>query len=195
MKIWKNLVAAALLGACAQAYADPILSFDTHGGQAQLGSVQDYAVNIADIDDLYSYQFSINYDARYLRAVGVSEGAFLSGFGNTYSGFDVIDNATGTISFIFNSLIGPGAGAFGSGTLANIRFEAIGLGSSSLSFTDVLFLDSAFEAADIAVTAIPAQLDIVGAASDVPEPASYLLIGVGLMGAAALRRRSVNARA
>ncbi|MCK2124922.1 hypothetical protein, partial [Pseudomonas sp. PNPG3] len=84
----------------------------------------------------------ISYDARYLRAIGISEGGFLGTAGETFGDIGVIDNGSGTISFVFNTLVGAVPGAFGSGALANIRFEAIGVGSSALSFGDVAFLDS-----------------------------------------------------
>ena len=192
MKLWKNLIAAALLGACAQAWADPILSFDTNGGQATLGSVQDYAVNIADASDLYTYQFSINYDARYLRALGVTEGGFLATGGGTLGGTGFIDDGAGTISFIYNTLYGGGPGVSGSGLLASIRFEAIGVGNAALSFTDVLLLGSSGD--EFAFDAASAQIAVVSGVAEVPEPASMLLIGAGLAGVAALRRRGVAAR-
>ena len=193
MKLWKNLVAAVLLGACAQAWADPILSFGTNGGQAVLGSTQDYAVNIADVSDLYTYQFSINYDARYLRALGVTEGGFLATGGATLGSTGFIDDGAGTISFIYNTLYGGGPGVSGSGLLASIRFEAIGVGSAALSFADVLLLGSTGD--EFAFDAASAQITIVDGVADVPEPASILLIGAGLAAAAALRRRKFVARA
>ncbi|MEM8512037.1 hypothetical protein RCH14_001337 [Massilia sp. MP_M2] len=194
MSNWKHFIAAVLLGASTQAWAAPILSFST-GPAAQVGSTVTYNIAIDDIADLYSYQFSINYDARYLRALNVTEGAFLGTAGNTISG--VLGMETGFIDFVYGSLLGPIPGASGSGLLASITFEAIGAGTSALSFADVIFLDSVGD--DIAgLTALSGQGVVLadpGGPVDVPEPASVLLFGAGLAGAAALRRRSAGARA
>ena len=192
MSKWKHFIAAVLLGASAQAWAAPILSINT-GAPAQVGTTVTYQIEIADIADLYGYQFSLNYDTRYLRALNVTEGGFLGTAGSTYS--DVLGVGDGLIDFVFGSLIGPVPGASGTGLLASITFETIGVGSSALSFFDVLFLDS--ELIDIAVDARSGTGVVIGAdvPVDVPEPASYLLFGAGLLGAAALRRRSMGARA
>ena len=194
MSKWKHFIAAVLLGASTQAWAAPILSFST-GPAAQVGSTVTYNIAIDDIADLYSYQFSINYDARYLRALNVTEGAFLGTAGSTVSG--VIGMDTGLIDFVYGSLLGPTPGASGSGLLASITFEAIGAGTSALSFADVIFLDSVGD--DIAgLSALSGQGIVLaepGGPVDVPEPASVLLFGAGLAGAAALRRRSTGARA
>ncbi|RYE67951.1 MAG: VPLPA-CTERM sorting domain-containing protein, partial [Oxalobacteraceae bacterium] len=68
---------------------------------------------------------------------------------------------------------------------------------SALSFADVIFLDSVGD--DIAgLTALSGQGVVLadpGGPVDVPEPASVLLFGAGLAGAAALRRRRTGTRA
>lgn len=116
----------------------------------------------------------------------MSEGAFLGTAGATFGDVGVIDNAAGTISFVFGTLLGPEPGASGSGILASISFEALGAGSSALVFSDLLFLDSS--GLDIAV-------EIVGATVQaVPEPATFLLFGAGLVAVGAMRRK-VAARA
>lgn len=194
MSKWKHFIAAVLLGASTQAWAAPILSFST-GPAAQVGSTVTYNIAIDDIADLYSYQFSINYDARYLRALNVTEGAFLGTAGSTVSG--VLGMDTGLIDFVYGSLLGPIPGASGSGLLASITFEAIGAGTSALSFADAIFLDSVGD--DIAgLTPLSGQGVVLadpGGPVDVPEPASILLFGAGLAGAAALRRRRTGTRA
>jgi hypothetical protein len=194
MSTWKHFIAAVLLGASTQAWAAPILSINT-GPAAQVGTTVTYNVEIADIADLAGYQFSLVYDARYLRALDVTEGGFLATAGTTTSGVDAVGNEPGLISFIYGSLFGSGPGASGSGLLASIRFEAIGVGSSALSFltADTLFLSTTN---DIAVIEQSGISNIIGpdVPVDVPEPASILLFGAGLAGAAALRRRSTDAR-
>ena len=184
---WKTCLAAALLAASSQAWAAPILTAEATPNPATLGSALDVDVRIADIADLYAYQFTLNYNANLLQAVGVLEGAFLGSAGQTFSYGGVIDNAAGSISFIFNTLVGDIPGASGSGSLAQIRFETTGIGSAALSFSDLVFLDSGL--VDIAVDTGSLQVGVV------PEPASYMLFGIGLIGAAALRRRSHAPRA
>jgi len=184
---WKTCLAAALLAASSQAWAAPILTAEATPNPVTLGSNVDVDVRIDDIADLYAYQFTLNFDASLFQAIGVTEGAFLGGAGPTFSDGGMVDNTNGTISYIFNSLTGFIPGASGSGSLASIRLQAIGTGAGLLSFSDVLFLDSAL--ADIAVDAASLEVGVV------PEPASYALFGIGLLGAAVLRRRAQAPRA
>jgi hypothetical protein len=185
MKHLKKILVAGLLAASSHAWAAPTLSIVTTPNPSQVGSVVDVDVRISDAIDLYSYNFSLNFDASLFRAIGVSEGAFLGAGGATYSDGGTI--GSGTISYIFNTLLGPEPGVSGSGSLAHIQLEAIGIGSGAFSFTDLMFVDSALN--ELAVTAD------ASAQADVPEPASYALFGIGLFGAAALRRRSLAPRA
>lgn len=187
MKHLKKTLVAGLLAACSQAWAAPTLSIVTTPNPSQVGSLVDVDVRISDAVDLYSYNFSLNFDASLFRAVGVSEGAFLGTAGATDFGYAGIDNTTGNVSYVYNYVFGPESGATGSGSLAHIRLEAIGLGSGAFSFSDLLFLDSASNEIMVTVDA--------GAQAEVPEPASYALFGIGLFGAAALRRRSLSPRA
>jgi hypothetical protein len=195
MSKWKHFIAAVLLGATTQAWAAPILSVNT-GPAVQVGTTVTYNIEIADIADLFGYEFSINYDANYLRALSAAEGGFLATAGSTYGDVGTIDQASGTISYFFNSLIGFVPGASGSGLLATISFETIGVGTSAVSIVDTLFLNSDLN--DIVVQAQSGTSVVLaepGGPVDVPEPASALLFGAGLAGAAALRRRRTGARA
>ncbi|WEF35534.1 cohesin domain-containing protein [Pseudoduganella chitinolytica] len=189
MKSWQawnhRLTIALLLGAAsAQASAAPVLSVSASPNPAVRGSTVDLSVLIADVSDLYGYQFSLSFDPAILRATAVTEGAFLGTGGNTVGGYDSIDNTTGAVSFVYNSLIGQTAGVSGGGALAHIRFDVIGIGTTALTFSDALFLDSRL--ADVAVRIDAAPLQAV------PEPEAYMMLGVGLVALAALRRRRVG---
>jgi len=184
MKHLKKTLVAGLLAACSHAWAAPTLSIVTTPNPSQVGSVVDVDVRIADAVDLYSYNFTLNFDASLFRAIGVNEGTFLGTAGATDFGYARIDNTAGNVSYVYGYVFGPEFGATGSGSLAHIQFEALGIGSGAFSFSDLMFLDSAFN--ELAVTAD------AGAQADVPEPASYALFGIGLFGAAALGRRRLT---
>lgn len=185
-KILKNRVCLALLlGAVSlSAAADPVLSTSATPVPAVKGHSVDLDVRIADISDLYAYQFSFNFNPAVLQVSGVSEGAFLGAGGSTFFDGGTIDNTLGSISFSFNTLIGAGPGVSGSGSLAHISFNVIEHGSSSFSFSDVLFLDSGLHDLPLQVVTTPLLA--------VPEPATYLMFGAGLAGLMLLRRRQRN---
>lgn len=187
MKHLKKTLAAALLAACSHAWAAPTLSLVTTPNKSQVGDVVDVDVRISDVADLYSYNFSLNFDASVFRAIGVSDGGFLSSAGDNYFGYVGFDNTAGQVSYVYDTVVGPEAGVSGSGSLARIRLEAIGGGTGIFSFSDLSFTDSVGNAIKV--------LAVGGAPAEVPEPASFALFGIGLLGAAALRRRSVSPRA
>lgn len=187
---WKKMLgAAALTVACAQAWAVPTLSFSAPAGVLP-GTSVGVDVNIADISDLYSYQFSVDFDPALLEATDVSQGDFLANAGATFGDTGSVNNAVGRILFVFNTLLGPQAGASGSGNLLHITFNTLGSGVSDLVFSDVQFLDSTQN--DAGGNLIPVDVrngTLAVGAAEVPEPGSWLLVGVGALAAAALRRR------
>jgi hypothetical protein len=189
MNGWKKYLGATLLSvACAQAWAVPTLSITPTPVSATPGSTLGVDVTISDIADLYIYQFSLAFDASVLQAGTVSLGNFLEGSGlATLGDPGVVDNVAGTISYAFNTLLGPESGVGGSGLLLHIDFNTLAAGTSGLNFSDVLFLDSS--GADIAVSAVNGSVTV--AAADVPEPATWMLVGLGAVAAATLRRRGL----
>lgn len=195
MKQWKKIVGVALLGAaCSQAWAAsiPTLHISPTPASATPGSSFGVDVKVSDIADLYAYQFSLAFDPTVLKIGSATLGNFLESTGiATFGDPGTIDNGAGTLSYAFNSLLGPEAGANGSGILMHIDFDALAAGSSFLSFSDVIFLDSSLN--DIGLQVVDGSATVAAAPSaDVPEPASWLLVGVGLVAAGTLRRRRVG---
>lgn len=145
-------------------------------------------VRITDVVDLYAWQFDLAFDPVLLAANAASEGAFLSGGGTTFFSVITLDNTTGTVTLL-NTLIGPEPGVSGSGTLATIHFVALSAGTSAITLSNIVLLDSILGdiPADVrngSVTAVPGAV--------IPEPNSGFLLasvsGLALVGRCCLRR-------
>jgi len=186
---WKHsLCSALLMGAlfAQTAVAAPVLEIVAAPDPARLGSPLGLDVMLTGITDLYGYQLSLSFDPTLLQAIAVTEGPFPATGGSTFFDGGSIDNVLGTISFVFDTLVGPGPGVTGSGLLEHVSFSATHAGSSALTFADVLFLDSNLNG--IEVLAQARDLRII-AATAVPEPETFALLAVGLAALAARRRR------
>lgn len=168
----------------APACAAPV--FGLAGGATQFGQTLSVTAQALDLIDLYGYQLTLRFDPSQVQALGVSEGPFLGAGGTTFFDGGTIDNVGGTISFVFDTLIGPGAGVDGSGDLATFRFATLAGGTVAFALEDVAAVDSALD--PIAVTT--RALGLV-----VPEPGGLPLVAAGLLACAiATRRRPVVAR-
>ena len=179
----KRAGAAALLAGflSTPVWAVPTLSVAATPNPAQVGSPVALDVLIAGVADLFGYQFSLAFNPAVFQVTGAIEGAFLPTAGATLFDGGTVNNTLGTVTLAFGSLTGPVAGANGGGVLARINFSVARAGSSSLTFSDVILLDS--NLATITAQATNGMLTAV------PEPASYALFALGLAGLAAWRQR------
>src|SRR5208337_3823422 len=160
----------------ASAFAGSILSVDPLSSSVSLGSNVTLDINIANVTDLYAFQFDIGFGPSVLQAMGVLEGPFLATGGNTsfFPGF--IDNGAGNITFIANTLLGPGPGVNGSGTLVILQFLASGVGISTIDISNLILLDSNLNQID--ATTESGSVTVTGA--PIPEPSGILMIGFGV---------------
>lgn len=98
-------------------------------------------VNVAYIEDVYSYSFSMNWNASLLNVTDVTEGEFLKREGRETSFTWESNNTAGQLD-VDCTIVGEIEGVDGDGTLLTIRFTVTGEGTTSLSFYEPSFLDS-----------------------------------------------------
>ena len=132
-------------------------------------------MSIDDGDLLDSIGFKLTYDTSVLDFMGGSAGAFNAGWLDTAFG----EAPSGVINV--SSLDFLGAFDSTSGSVAQLRFDLIGVGISSLTLSDVLLDNSStfpvgFQADPVTSASIEVLAD-----NTVPIPGNSLLVGVGLV--------------
>jgi hypothetical protein len=174
-RLWLLVVTTLFVSSCA--FGDSIISVQPSTTKVMSGTSFSLTINISGATDLSAFQFDIKFNPNVLSATSVLEGSFLSSVGSTFFVPGTIGN--GIIAFTADTLIGPGPGANGSGTLAIIDFTTIKPGISSIKLSNVFLLNSSGGNISFSVRDGKA---VVGNLSTVPEPTSLSLVLIGVVG-------------
>ena len=181
-----GVVLASIFSLSALADGVPTLSISPASSTVGGGSNVVLDVNIANVTDLFAFQFDLSFAPGTVSAASIGEGAFLAGGGITAFIPGTIDNVGGTIAATADTLIGPGPGVNGSGTLAVLTLTGLAPGTSSIDFSSVFLLDSN-------LTGINSTLQsgtVAVTSTAVPEPNTLVLLiaGMSLLAARCLRK-------
>jgi hypothetical protein len=184
MKMRAFIPVLAVLALAFPVLGGTIVSIDPTNQTIYNGETITATVDVQDVTDLYGFEFNIVYDPTLLSATNVTEGAFLPAGGATdfFSG----DTSTpGQINFVFDILESAVSGVSGSGPLATLQFLVVnGYGQSPITIDPSSFL------VDSSLNNIDATFN--GAQVQTPEPATYGLLGSGLIGLAWFLRKKVR---
>lgn len=135
------LSASGLCGSLAGAQTADI-SVDPSTQTTSTGTVVTVDVDIANVADLYGYQFDLTFNPNILQAVSSTEGPFLAGGGGTFFIPGTNDNVGGTVSATADTLLAATPGVSGAGELAVFTFDAIGAGTSTIGIQNEILVDS-----------------------------------------------------
>jgi hypothetical protein len=187
--IKKLILTTLLLAASAlTSLAAPILSVSPSVTNVQVGNSFTLSVNIADVNDLFGWELNISFGpAELLNASTPTEGTFL-GVGTSFDP-GTVDNGAATITLIANALFGS-IGVSGSGTLAQILFQAIAVGTATVSISNILLIDSNLDSI-FPDPAVSATVNITPqSGGEIPEPSTFVLLSLGLAFGVFARRRA-----
>jgi len=97
-------------------------------------------VKVSEVENLYGFGFTVNYDKEYLDFVDVVEGDFLKKDGVSTLFLKKIDKDKGSI-ILGVSRTGKVSGVSGDGNLIILKFKALKIGKTKLDLSDVVLKD------------------------------------------------------
>jgi len=172
-----GIVLASILSLPALADGVPTLSIAPSSTTMGAGSNVVLDVNIANVTDLFAFQFDLSFAPGTVSAASIVEGAFLAGGGTTTFIPGTIDNVGGTIAATADTLIGPGPGVSGGGILAILTLTGLTAGTSSIDFSNVFLLDSNLNSID--ASTVSGSVTVTPSTVPTPEPNSLVLLIAG----------------
>jgi len=127
-----------------------------------VGNLFTVNVSIADVSNLFGYEFQLYYDSTVMNESEIIEGPFISGSNTLFEGSSYQYNSTYDFLFIFCTLEAPVmSGVSGGGVLATVEFKSLASGNSSLlHLTDIKLSDPnslpiSYESSDGVITVVP----------------------------------------
>lgn len=191
----KALVAALKLCiACALPLALRAASISTSvpAGTYTVGSTVLVDISALGMSGLYAFEFDLSYDPAVLSAQATDEEGYFSLNGVAFLP-GKIDNLSGTVTFIADSLSGTDPGYTGDTLLATATFMAVGAGSTSISPSDITFLDDTLQEIPVTVSAASVAVSETTASPE-PNEAVALVVAIGVsLTMRHRRRRTVRA--
>lgn len=167
----------------AKLYVDPPKS------KVLVGETFTINVTVANVTNLYGWEFKLYYNNTMLNGTSISEGDFLQAQGDTY--FESINftdayNATHGILWATGALLGNVSGVDGSGSLANILFECKQFGNSTLSFDysalgDPEGIEIQHATVDGSVETWPHNIAIISVTTSTSEPYSGQIVNIAVV--------------
>jgi hypothetical protein len=178
---------ACIFSLTALADGVPTLSISPASPTVSAGSNVVLDVNIANVTDLFAFQFDLSFAPGTVSAASIVEGAFLAGGGTTAFIPGTIDNVGGSIAATADTLIGPGPGVNGGGILAILTLTGLTAGTSSIDFSNVFLLDSNLNSID--ASTLSGSVTVTPRTVPTPEPNSLVLLIAGLGAVFFVRRK------
>jgi hypothetical protein len=178
-----SLAVVAMLAVPFQVHAIPIVSVGS--ATVTLGDIFTVPVSITDAVDLRSFQFDLSFNPSIVQVTptGVTESPFFTQGDITVFVPGVVDNTNGNILGVADALIFQPS-VNGSGVLANIEFQATGVGTSPLTLSNVFLndLNTGFAVTNGSVCVNPPRGNTCTPTPPVvPEPGTLaLLLAAGL---------------
>jgi len=157
------------------------ISLQPNAPTVTVGQTFTLSVDITGATDLYGYQFDLGFDPTILKAVSVSEGAFLGTGGPTIFLPGTIDNVGGSITANADILNGAVSGVNGDGDLLDVTFQALAGGSSDVQIFNLFALNSFGQG--LTVTTEGSLVTVL-----TPEPGTGLLLTAAVLGLFAFLR-------